>query len=120
MRSIGCELLMQEHSRLLISNVSAEELTSKNTEEVIESYVDRLNDTADDTLIQDAQKNVITTLCTRLGIDIMKFINSGNGKYQYINDVPRTKAVAMIKKLNHFQSKENGSANIPEEIKIGD
>ena len=103
-----------------IANVSAEELTNKNTEEIVESYVERTNEEVSDDLIQDAQKGVITTMCNRLGIDIMKFINSGNGKYQYINDIPRTKAVAMIKKLNHFQSSENGSANIPEEIKIGD
>jgi hydrogenase maturation factor len=57
-------------------------------------------------------------MCERLGIDSTKFINSGSKKYNDIVEISRQTAANMIKRLNAYQSSENGSVSIPKDILV--
>ena len=99
-----------------LTTVSADEITTKNTSEIVEQYVDKTTtgEYGQDGEISDAQKTIIRTLCGRLKIDIDKFINSGKESYNSIDEVSRLKAIDMIKMLNRYQTE---TVEIPEEIK---
>jgi hypothetical protein len=99
---------------LLLDKVSAEELTSKNTSEVIERYQERLEG-EDGGRITGLQEKTITSLCDRLNIDVTKFINNGSRTYDKISSVPYENATKMIMRLNDYQNANE--VEIPEEIK---
>jgi len=63
--------------------------------------------------INSQQIHFMNTLCGRNDIDVMKFVNSGKGKYDNINDVPYDKAGTMNRILSDYQS---GKIKIPQEI----
>lgn len=100
-----------------LNTVTADETTTKDTAEVVEQYVDKTvtGEYGQDGPISDYQKAMINTLCSRLNIDIAKFINSGNETYNSINDVNRLQAANMIKHLNKYQTDK---IEIPGEIKL--
>ena len=53
--------------------------------------------------IEDRQINVIDTLCRRLDIDVMGFVNSGQHEYATVFQVNRDVAAKMVKWLNLIQ-----------------
>lgn len=99
-----------------LAEVSAEELTSQNTAEVVERYTNKLDTEGEweDGPIKDEQIKVINTLCKRLEIDVDQFINSGESTYEDISRVSRSNAIKMIKQLNKYQTSKS---EIPETIK---
>jgi hypothetical protein len=110
---------------LRLSIVGADELTSKDTATITRHILEKTNEKATDgnwdgesSLITDNQINSIKIMCERLGIDSTKFINSGSKKYNDIVEISRQTAANMIKRLNAYQSSENGSVSIPKDILI--
>jgi len=103
---------------LCIDKVSADEISDKDASEVVQQYTNKNVDEewGSDGPISQTQQRAIQTLCERLNIDVVKFINSGNDTYENINDVNRLTAAKMLERLNQYQ---NASAiEIPEEIKL--
>lgn len=99
-----------------IKNVCADELTNKNTKEIVNNYIEKQQQT-DDSSITHVQKTVITKLCERLGINLVKFINSGAKKYDNIDYIPYDTAARMIQRLNEYQTVGEGSVEIPNDLK---
>lgn len=54
-------------------------------------------------LIRDSEITFIDVLCSRLDINVMKFINSGELKYDNIRRVPLGRAKKMLEQLDRFQ-----------------
>ena len=104
------------HHGTELRTVAADELTTINTKEIVEEYIDRKNGLSGDK-ITNVQLNVIKTMCDRLGIDMKAFINSGNRTYNTPEEIPKETAVRMIQRLNEYQSSEK-SIEIPEELKV--
>lgn len=109
---------------LRIDKVAGEELTSKDTAALLQQQRDKKTTSTattgeweEDAFITDAQINTMVTMCNRLGIDLIKFIDSGEQKYDTINDVKKATAAKMLKQLNRYQSAGDGSIEIPEELK---
>jgi hypothetical protein len=65
--------------------------------------------------INKSQKTFIELTCKKNNIDVHKFINSGKGKYEDINDIPYESAQKMLKVLSGYQQK---TEEIPEGIKL--
>lgn len=70
--------------------------------------------------ISGAQLKVIEKMCKLLGIDILKFINVGEKKYDNIEAVSQSEALEMIQLLNRYQAddKNPDKLQIPEGIKL--
>lgn len=101
---------------LRISKVSSDELTKKNTALVTSETMDT---TVNMDRITDTQKKVIETMCNRLQIDILKFINNGSKQYgDNIDAVGRETASKMIQALNDYQNTSDGSVTVPEHLKV--
>ena len=64
--------------------------------------------------ITDKQIGFIESKCDQLGIDVMKFINSGENKYSNIQEVTKKIASKMITLMQDYQ---NGKKKIPEGLK---
>ncbi len=106
---------------LRLAVVCADEITRKNTAEIVKQTLAKADkptegDWDEGALISDNQINSIKLMCERLGIDVVKFINSGSKQYKDIVDISRQTAANMLKKLNAYQSSGNGSLEIPLEI----
>lgn len=102
---------------LQITKVAAEELTSKDPSEVVAIGQPQSEPEWDETgKIGDAQKTFIKNKCKALGIDMNKFINSGEESYKSIDEIRRNIAAKMIQRLNQYQN-EADNLKIPEEIK---
>jgi hypothetical protein len=65
------------------------------------------------THITSAQVKFIETLCRKLDIDVMKFINSGKSRYASIGEVPYETAKKMNERLHQYQQQRD---LIPEEL----
>jgi len=106
---------------LRLGVVCADELTKKNTAEIVRQKVEKSTDGNWDESesIKDNQISSIKILCDRLNIDLVKFINSGSKQYKDITEVSRQTAANMIKKLNEYQNSSNSSSDIPIEILKG-
>ena len=65
--------------------------------------------------ISEQQKRAITKLCTANGIDLMKFINMGKGKYKSLDEVTKKGGIGMMEMMNRYN---NDPLAIPETIKI--
>lgn len=65
-------------------------------------------------LITPEQINFIDVLCARNNIDVLKYINSGKGKYNSIDEVPFGAAALMVEYLSGYQ---NNQSSIPEKVK---
>jgi hypothetical protein len=101
---------------LRLTTVSYEELPGQDTEALVQQRKDSKPTTGDwseNEKISDAQINTIDTMCTRLGIDTKKFINSGSKQYESIDEVSRSAAAGMIKQLNRYQSSGEDAVDIP-------
>ena len=101
---------------LRLNVVCADELTNKDTAAIVQQQKNTVATTGEweeDSLISDAQINTITTLCNRLGIDILKFINSGSKTYGEIGKVTKAAAAGMMQQLNKYQSSGADSLDIP-------
>lgn len=106
---------------LRLGVVCADELTRKDTAEVIRQQREKMEKSTDgnweeSAFITDNQANHIKILCDRMNIDVQKFINSGTKQYGDISEVSRQSAASMIKKLNEYQSTNNDSVSIPIDI----
>ncbi len=106
---------------LQIKVVSADEMVNTSVpDEITNNSVNKMvqeetgNDLNEYELITDSQIKVVGALCERLGIDVSKFINSGEKTYESIERVPKATAARMIKKLSLFQKDMN---EIPVAIK---
>ena len=108
---------------LMLKTISADEV-SKSTvcDEITKNSIVKMveNETGNDleefNLINENQLRVIKALCERLEIDVLKFINSGKGAYDSLEEVSKSTAAKMIKKLSDYQ----GSVEeIPVAIKKG-
>jgi len=107
---------------LRINVVCADELTKKDTAAIVQQQKITPSTTGEweeESLITDQQINTIKIMCDRLGIGVMKFVNSGSKEYDSINDVTRSAAAGMLKQLNRYQSNSNDSLEIPKNL-IGD
>ena len=93
--------------------VSADETTQKDASEIVQQYKEKTNWEVEGQ-IKDSQIHVIQVLCDRLGIDITKFINSGEKQYNDIKEIQNTIASKMIQKLNQYQ---NQKTEIPDNLK---
>lgn len=110
--------------------VGSDELTSKDTaEEVRKALVPKGFDAAPvepeynpDAPIKAMQKKHIESQCKKLGIDVLKFINLGDTKYESLDDVSTSTASKMFGVLNQYQSEtgDKESRKIPKDILIGD
>lgn len=107
---------------LRINTVGAEELTKKDIKAFLEEKKNSSTTTGEwqeSDVITDQQINTIKVMCERLGINLVKFINSGSKQYADIGQITRSTAAGMIKELNRYQSCGDGSIEIPQNI-IGD
>lgn len=112
---------------LRINTVGAEELTKKDIGAYLKQKQDQQNmaqsskgEWSEEDLITDQQINTITIICERLGIDLTKFINSGQKTYKDVRDVTRAAAAGMVKQLNRYQNSGDDSISIPQNLLIGD
>lgn len=55
--------------------------------------------------ITEAQITAMDTMCHRINISVLDFINSGKNHYDTINDINKTTANRMMKELNKLQRK---------------
>lgn len=99
-----------------IRTVCADEITSKNTTEIIEQFKNKIFSSGEGGLITDTQIKMITTLCDRLQISKTKFINDGSKQYDDITDIPYATAINMIKRLNKYQGSADTNLNHLKEI----
>ena len=106
---------------LRLGVVCSDELTKKNTAEVVRQSVEKTTDGnwEGESFVTDNQVTSIRLLCQRMGIDVVKFINSGSKQYEDIFQIPRQTAANMIKRLNAYQSTGNDAIPIPSNILIG-
>jgi len=106
---------------LRLGVVCSDELTKKNTAEVVRQSVEKVTEGnwEGESSITDNQITNIRLLCQRMGIDVVKFINSGSRQYADILQIPRQTAANMIKRLNAYQSTGSDSIPIPANILIG-
>lgn len=94
---------------LRLGVVCADELTSKDTAEIVRQRTEKSTDGEwdEDALITDNQISSIKLLCKRLKINVQRFINSGSKEYDDIVEISRKAAAGMIKRLNQYQSNSN-------------
>jgi hypothetical protein len=76
--------------------------TAEEVSERAESADDDCDWEADEP-ITDSQISVLTTLCQRLDIDVMDFVNSGRNTYDNIHAVSKSTAQSMLRELNKIQ-----------------
>lgn len=97
---------------LLLNVISAEELNSNYVKDV-----DMGNFDSDK--VSDTQMVFIEFKCRQLGIDMNKFI-AENSEGKPLNEIPRDRAVHLIKLLNSYQFDTNNSESkeIPDSIKL--
>lgn len=105
---------------LSLSVVAYDELCNKKVENVLAEKTpvqSVVSDWNPEDMINETQKTTIMFKCDQLGIDVMKFINSGSKQYESIDSVTKGTAAAMIKRVSSY-GQEGGSSNpIPDEIK---
>jgi hypothetical protein len=65
-------------------------------------------------MISPEQVNFLTVLCSRLDINVMKYINSGKTKYDAVEKIPYGVAALMVEHLSKYQ---NNPSTIPSEFK---
>ena len=96
--------------------LAAEELAKKDIVEIVQQAVKQAPTSGEyeaDKRISSQQVHFIDNRCNQLDIDVISFINIGEGNYPNINDVNKDSAKKMIKVLNSYQ---NGG-DIPDKIK---
>jgi len=96
--------------------LAAEELAKKDIVNIVQESVKQVPTSGDYQLnagISSQQIAFVDQKCNQLDIDVMAFINMGNGKYNDISNVTKDNAKKMIKVLNNYQNGEE----IPESIK---
>lgn len=64
--------------------------------------------------VNDGQIWTIDSLCRRLKVNFVNFINSGSVKYSSYKDIEKTTAVKMLSKLTEWQQQQD---KIPEKLK---
>ena len=97
--------------------LAAEELARKDIVSIVQQSVQKDNPTdgewAEDSKISASQINFIDNKCRQLDINVIGFINSGEGDYASINEVEKKKASAMLGVLNKYQTK---ATEVPDTI----
>ena len=97
--------------------LAAEELARKDIVSIVQQSVKKDNPTDgawdEAAMISSSQINFIDNKCRQLDINVLAFVNSGEGVYESIEDVEKSKASAMLGVLNKYQTKQN---EVPEGI----
>ena len=96
--------------------LAAEELAKKDIVDIVQQAVQQAPTSGEyeaGKRISSQQVHFIDNRCNQLDIDVISFINIGEGQYSNINDVNKDSAKKMIKVLNGYQ---NG-VEIPNKIK---
>jgi len=114
-RALRKALMLKIHSA---DEISTSSVPDNITKESINAMVEKNTgtDIHEYELITDSQSKSIQMLCDRLDINVLKFINSGKGRWDALEFVEKHKAAEMIKKLSEFQKNPE---NIPVLIKKG-
>ena len=97
--------------------LAAEELAKKDIVEIVKEKTSSKTTDGDwnpSEEITVQQKNFIENKCKQLGLDVAKFVISGEYSYSDIEEVNKSIASSMIRILNKYQ---NGSQDIPDEVK---
>ena len=96
--------------------LAAEELAKKDIVNIVQESVKQVPTSGDyqpNAGISSQQIAFIDQKCNQLDVDVMAFINMGNGNYNDISNVTKDNAKKMIKVLNNYQNGET----IPDNIK---
>lgn len=106
---------------LLIKNVSHDELTKESvSQHTLEKTLGQQQETStewdEEQKISSTQIAFLEKKTDFLGIDINKFINSGEKKYSNLQEIARGTAAKMIERINQYQTEQ---LPIPAEIKKG-
>jgi hypothetical protein len=91
--------------------LAAEELARKDIVSIVQQSVKKDNPISGEwdeaAMISSSQINFIDNKCRQLDINVMEFINCGEGAYDSIEEVEKSKASAMLGVLNKYQTKQN-------------
>ncbi len=91
--------------------LAAEELAKKDIVSIVQQSVKKDNPTdgewEEDAKISSSQINFIDNKCRQLDINVIEFINSGEGSYDSIEEIEKSKASAMLGVLNKYQTKQS-------------
>jgi len=102
---------------LKVRCLAAEELAKKDIVSIVRQSVQNQSSTdgtwKEDENISTPQVNFIDAKCKQLNINVMKFINIGESKYESIDKVSKKTASKMLGVLNEYQT---GTKPIPTEI----
>lgn len=90
---------------LKLNVVASDELTDKVAQQP-QAEVSKEIDWQPSEPVGSSQITILNTLCDRLNIDLDKFINSGEKKYNNIKEITKETALKMIQRLNEYQSAE--------------
>lgn len=106
---------------LLIKTVSHDELTKESVsqftlEQTLKNGSNDSKEWDEEQKISSTQISFIEKKTELLGIDLMKFINSGDKQYSSIEEVSRGTAAKIIERINQYQTSQ---LKIPQEIKKG-
>jgi hypothetical protein len=105
---------------LMVKCVAADELTAKDAAAIVRSTVGvkiepkTTGEMKGTDKISTAQEKFLEAKCRQLDIDVYKFVNMGDNKYEKITDIDKLTASIMIQTLNSYQTKEK---DCPESIK---
>lgn len=111
---------------LNLKTVSADELTKKDTKEVVKKLAEKKAEVVTtgqwqpSELISPIQQTFVEKKCRSLNINVEKFISSGDWKYNSIKDVTANDAEKMIDKLNDYQSNTSSSTVVPTDLLVSD
>ena len=88
-----------------------EELARKDIVSIVQQSVKKDNPISGEwdeaAMISSSQINFIDNKCRQLDINVMEFINCGEGAYDSIEEVEKSKASAMLGVLNKYQTKQS-------------
>jgi len=95
--------------------ISNDTVSKEIANQSIQNISKQMGDEQTEDLITETQLKAIKTLCGRLNIDFVKFINAGKEKYDSENDILKLTGSKMLKKLNEYQQ---NTGEIPPAIKL--
>jgi len=102
---------------LKVKCLAAEELAKKDVASIVRQSIQERQSTDGDWQEEDkissAQINFIDAKCKQLDIDVLKFINIGESKYEEISEINKKTASKMLGVLNEYQT---GTKQVSSEI----
>lgn len=102
---------------LKVKCLAAEELAKKDVASIVRQSVQANQSTdgewKEEDKISEPQIKFIDAKCKQLDIDVLKFINIGESKYEDISEISKKTASKMLGVLNEYQT---GTKTVPSEI----